>query len=80
MTNIEGLLKSLTNLFPNQRVDFDGIDYVRVEWVRPDDLAHKRTHYELMRIVARKHGAEWDGWDEDGYPCFKVSVRTAPPQ
>lgn len=44
--------------------------YIRVQLCRPENETKKALLTEFCQHLAKLYGWSFDGYDEDGYPCF----------
>lgn len=65
--------EALKAKFPDCAINIADKEYIRVQWVRPEEANAKTQHRNEMLALCKEHGAVWDGWDEEGYPCFVIN-------
>jgi hypothetical protein len=68
----EGFMVALRKKFPGASFDTTDLSYLRICVKRPDDWSEKREMTAILAHLGSTHGYEFDGYDEDGYPCVLI--------
>lgn len=70
LTDLENFQAAVTAIDPTVVFNTDDHCYIRLEFTRPDNAIAKYALTDMLTKLAHAHRLHFDGYDEDGYPCF----------